>query len=144
MTRPHSEGGPDLPSLREAAAQHASASTASDAATAYRDLGRFIDAAGDAGDETALLEALDLAARIEPVCDAVHACLVRYGRSNACACLRETRTNAQSAWSWTQPELLQQIYWLRAAFQHEGYDDLSRLYKAQKPCRCSSMSIPIT
>jgi hypothetical protein len=131
MTRPL-EGGPDLPGLRQAVARHAA--TVSDAAAAYRDLGWFIDAAGDAGDEAALLGALDLAERIEPLCDPVHACLVRYGRSNAWACLREIRTNDQSAWSWTQPELLQQIYWLRAAVQHEGYADLPRLYKAQIHC----------
>lgn len=131
MQDDHSENDLDLAGLR-LAAQHAA--TAGDAATACRDLGRFIDAAGDARDEGALLEALDLSERIESSCEAVHACLVRYGRSNAWAWLRDIRTNDQNAWSWTQPELLQQIYWLRAAIQHDGYADLPGSYKAQIHC----------
>lgn len=123
---------PNLAILQHAAARHLTA--AGDSAEIYTDLGQFIDAGADAGNETALLDALDLTDQIEPLCDDVHASLVRYARSNTWGALRDIRRTPQNAWSWEQPELVQQIYWLRASVQHPGYTELPRHYRAQIRC----------
>lgn len=48
--------------------------------------------------------------------------------------LRKVRRTPQKASSWSQPELVQQIYWLRAGIQHPDYAQLPRHYKAQIRC----------
>lgn len=123
---------PNLTSLQQGAARHLTA--VGDSADIYSDLGQFIDAGADAGNETVLLDALDLTDQIEPLCDDAHACLVRYARSNAWGALRDIRRTPQNVWSWEHPELVQQIYWLRASIQHPGYTQLPRHYKAQIRC----------
>lgn len=123
---------PNLANLRQAVARHLT--TVGDSAEIYSDLGQFIDVAVDAGDETVLLDALDLTGQVEHLCDDMHASLVLYARSNAWGALRDIRRTPQNAWSWEQPELVQQIYWLRASVQHPGYTELPRHYKAQIRC----------
>lgn len=129
---PGEEAAPNLSNLRHAAARHLTAG--GDAAEIYSDLAEFIDAAGDAGDEAVLLDALDLTDQIEPLCDDAHASMVRYARSNAWDAVRHTRRTPQNAWSWAQPELVQQIYRLRACVQHPGHAQLPRHYRAQIRC----------
>lgn len=126
------DAAPDLSSRRQAAARHLTA--VGNAAEIYSDLAEFIDAAADAGNEAVLLDALDLTDQIEPLCDDVHASLVRYARANAWDALRHIRRTPQNVWSWTQPELVQQIYWLRASVQHPGHTQLPRHYRAQIRC----------
>lgn len=123
---------PDLSRLRQAATRHLA--SAGDAAEIYGDLAKFIDAASDAGDEGVLMGSLELADQIEPLCDVKYASMVRYARSNAWEALRRIRRTSQNAWSWYQPELLQQIYWLRACVQHPGHPKLPRHFKAQVRC----------
>lgn len=122
----------DLVRLRHAAVRHLNAS--GDSADIYADLAQYIDAAADAGDETALLDSLNLTDQIEPLCDDAHASLVRYARSNAWDGIRQIRRTPQNAWSWEQPELVQQIYWLRASVQHPGHKQLPRHNRAQIHC----------
>lgn len=126
------DAAPDLASLHQAAVRHLTA--VGNAAETYSDLAKFIDAAADAGSEAVLLEALDLTDQIEPICDDAHASLVRYARSNAWDSLRQIRRTPQNGWSWTQPELVQQIYWLRASAQHPGHTQLPRHFRAQVRC----------
>lgn len=126
------DAAPDLTSLRQAAAIHLTAG--GDSAEIYRDLAKFIDAAADAGDEALLLDALDLSKHIEPLCDDAYASLVRYARSNGWDALRHIRRTPQNVWSWEQPELVQQIYWLRASVQHTGHAQLPRQYRAKIRC----------
>lgn len=126
------EAAPDLANLRQAAARHLNVS--GDSAAIYADLAQLLDAAADAGDEAALLDALKLTDEIEPLCDDAHASLVRYARSNAWDALRQIRCAPQNAWSWEQPELVQQIYWLRASVHHPGHTQLPRHHRAQIRC----------
>jgi hypothetical protein len=134
---PSEDAAPDLASLRQAAARHLTA--VGDAAEIYSDLAEFIDAAADAGNEAALLDALDLTDQIEPLCDDAHASLVRYARSNAWDALRHIRRTPRNIWSWAQPELVQQIYWLRASVQHPGHTQLPRHYRAQIRCNLGNV-----
>jgi len=126
------DAAPDLASLRQVAARHLTA--AGDSAEIYSDVAQFIDAAADSGNEAVLLDALDLTDQIEPSCDDARASLVRYARSNAWAALRHIRRTPQNVWSWAQPELVQQIYWLRASIQHPGHTQLPRHNRAQIRC----------
>lgn len=73
---PGQEDPPDLAALRQAVVQHLT--TAGGSEEIYGDIAQLIDAASDEGDEAAVLDALDLAGQIEPLCDGVHASLVRY------------------------------------------------------------------
>ena len=123
---------PTLEELRNVVARYAAG--AIDSQGAYLALGKFIDAAGDAGDAQELELALGLADRIEPACAPVFACLVIYARANAWASLRVVRTDETSAWAWDQPELLQEIYWLRSAIQHPGFEELPKPRRAQILC----------
>lgn len=126
------DAAPDLATLRQAAARHITA--VGNSAEIYSDLAQFIDAAADAGNEVALLDALDLTDQIEPLCDDGHVSLVRYARSNAWHALRVIRRTPQNVWSWEQPELVQQIYSLRASVQHPGYTKLPRRDRAKIRC----------
>jgi len=121
-----------LAGLRQTAMRHLTAM--GDPAEIYDDLAQFIDAAADAGNEAVLLDALNLTDQVEPLCDDAYASLVRYARSNAWDALRYIRRTPQNVWSWEQPELVQQIYWLRASVQHPGHTKLPRHYRAQIRC----------
>jgi len=105
-----------------------------DSEAAFEALASLVDSANDEGNEAALVKAIELAEGIEAKCLPKDACLVRYNRSNAWASLQRLRSTPQKAWSWEQPELLQQIYWLRAAIQHEGYAQLPASRRAQIHC----------
>jgi tetratricopeptide (TPR) repeat protein len=129
---PGQEDPPDLAALRQAVIQHLT--TAGGPEEIYGDIAQLIDAASDEGDEAAVLDALDLAGQIEPLCDDVHASLVRYARSNAWDALRHIRRTPQNVWSWSQPELVQQIYWLRSCVQHPGHAQVPKHYRAQMRC----------
>jgi hypothetical protein len=97
-------------------------------------LARLIDVGGDEGDAEALADAIALSTSIEEKTAARDACLVLYLRSNAWSSLQGLRHDGLDAWAWEQPELLSQIYWLRAAIQHEGFNDLSTGRKSQIFC----------
>ncbi len=97
-------------------------------------LGRLIDTAGDCGDAEALADAILLSMDIEAGGQPTHACLVLYHRSNAWSQLQIVRHDAGNAYAWEQPELLSQIYWLRAAVQHEGFEKLNDGRRSQIFC----------
>lgn len=131
------DAAPDLARLRQQAERHLT--TLGNSAEIYSALAQFIDAADDASNEAALLDALNLTDQIEPLCDAAHASLVLYARSNAWDALRQVRRTPQNIWSWEQPELVQQIYWLRASVQHPGYTQLPHHDKAKIRCNLGNV-----
>lgn len=94
----------------------------------------LVDDAGDADNEEVLVYAIELSDIIESKASLSDACLVRYHRSNAWAALRSIRKTGEDVWSWEQPELLKQIYWLRGAVQHLGHADLPAARRAQIYC----------
>lgn len=105
-----------------------------DSEAAVEALASLVDAAEDAGNEAALLKAIELAKGIETRCLLNDACLVRYNLSNAWAALHRLRMVPSTIWTWAQPELLEQVYWLRAAIQHEGYANLPPARRGQIHC----------
>ncbi len=108
--------------------------TGGNSEAAFDALASLVDAADDEENEAALVKAIELADGIEAKCLPKDACLIRYNRSNAWAALHRIRSTPENAWSWEQPELLEQVYWLRAAIQHEGYAQLPRPRRAQLHC----------
>lgn len=110
------------------------ATAGGDSNAAVEALACLVDSADDEDNTTVLVKAIELAEGIEAKCLPKDACLVRYYRSNAWAGLRRLRSTPAKAWSWEQPELLEQIYWLRAAIQHEGYAQLPAPRRAQFHC----------
>ena len=97
-------------------------------------LALLIDTAEDRHREDVLVEAIQISDLIEKSAVPVDACLVRYLRSNAWAALRQIRHSGDAVWAWKQPELVQQIYWLRGAIQHEGFAALPSGRTAQIYC----------
>lgn len=89
---------PNLDKLRALAERYADGVTGGGAA--YAALGRFVDAAGLAGDESSLLRALKLADQVQARVGPKVACLVNYARANAWASLRASRTSEANAWDW--------------------------------------------
>lgn len=108
--------------------------TSGDSEAALDALASLVDTADDEQNERALVKAIKLAEEIETNCSPTDACLVRYNRSNAWAALHRIRSTSENAWSWEQPELLEQLYWLRAAIQHKGYAQLPSARRAQLHC----------
>ena len=108
--------------------------TASNSEAMFNAHASLVDVADDEESEAALIKAIELADRVEAKCLPKDACLIRYNRSNAWAALHRIRSTPENTWSWEQPELLEQLYWLRAAIQHEGYAKLPRPRKAQLHC----------
>lgn len=97
-------------------------------------LGRLVDTAGDFGDADALADSILLSIDIEAGATPADACLVLYHRSNAWSHLQIVRHDSGNAYAWEQPELLSQIYWLRAAVQHEGFESLDAGRRSQIFC----------
>lgn len=97
-------------------------------------LGRLVDTAGDIGDAEALADAILLSVDIEVDAQLEDICLVFYHRSNAWSLLQIVRHEKENAYAWEQPELLSQIYWLRAAVQHVGFERLSSGRRSQIFC----------
>lgn len=110
------------------------ASTPDNSGAAVEVFCALVDTAEDACNEAQLLKAIELAPAIEEKCMPEDACVVRYTLSNAWAALHRIRNAPSALWSWAQPELLQQVYWLRAAIQHEGYAALPAARRGQIHC----------
>lgn len=126
------EEQPSLEDLASATARYAK--EPGDGEAAYTALGSLVDAAGDARDQQHLLLALNLAEKIQAGCQPKFACLVNYARANAWSALRNARTTEANAWNWDQPELLQEIFWLRATIQHAGFPALEGPLRARALC----------
>ena len=110
------------------------AMTGGDSEAAFDAHASLVDVADDEENEAALVKAIELAEGIEAKCLPKDACLIHYNRSNAWAALHRIRSTPENVWSWEQPELLEQVYWLRAAIQHEGYAQLPRARRGQLHC----------
>lgn len=110
------------------------AMTGGDSEVMFNTHASLVDGSDDEDNEAALIKAIELAEKIEAKCLPKDACLIRYSRSNAWAALHRIRSTPENVWSWEQPELLEQVYWLRAAIQHEGYASLPRPRRAQLHC----------
>lgn len=94
----------------------------------------LIDAAGDAGDESILRQATQLADAIASRCQPEDACLIHYSCSNAWAELRRNEVRSWEDDSLDHPALLKQLYFLRAAIQHEGFKQLAPMLRARIHC----------
>lgn len=94
----------------------------------------LVDAAGDAGDEAALVKATQLASAVEAGCSGWRICWARYCNANAWSALYYLRRYPEQALSWDQPELLNQIFNLRSALQHEAILELEPIARAQLHC----------
>ena len=83
---------------------------------ALKQLGLFIDAAGDTGHRQALNHALALAATIRPQCSAADVPMLDYYEANVWSCLRHlNRKEGQDMWDWQQPELENEVMGFRRA-----------------------------
>lgn len=108
-------------------------------AEACEALAQLVDTADQEGNIRVLKRAIELSALIEPNCMPIDACLVRYNCSNAWAALHRLECmSSEDSWSWDQPELLKQVYWLRSAIQHEGYALLPAARRAQFHCNLAN------
>ncbi|MBY0240701.1 MAG: hypothetical protein K2X55_15430 [Burkholderiaceae bacterium] len=128
------DGSEELPSLDGLRTQLEKRIALADVTEALEFLAAYIDASGDVEDEHALVEALRLADTIDVSSFPESASLLCYYRANAWADLHRIRHFESASWSWEHPELLKQVYWLRASVQHEGFEALSSLTKAQVHC----------
>lgn len=55
-----------------------------------------------------------------------------YFRANAWSVIREIKHQDESnVWQWNQPELLEEIYWLRSAIQSESFSQLDSIRQCQ-------------
>lgn len=102
--------------------------------TTLESLAILIDTADDSKNQAALIRAIELAECIEKKCRVEDVCLVYFYSSNAWSGLHRLRNNSTNTLAWEQPELLKQIYYLRAAIQHEGYFTLQAQRRAQLHC----------
>lgn len=83
---------------------------------ALKQLGPFIDAAGDMGHRPALHHALALANTIRPQCAATHVPVLDYYEANVWACFRHlNRREGRDLWDWQQPELENEVIGFRRA-----------------------------
>lgn len=95
-------------------------------------LGQYIDQASDTSDlemaKNAIKLCEDLALRVSGLL-AVELC---YFRANAWSVIRNLNHRDDSLiWKWNQDEMLQEIYWLRSAVQHECFVELELLRQSQ-------------
>ncbi len=107
---------------------------AADLSESINKLALLVDLAEDMRREDILCESIQVADVIEKRAIRADACLVRYLRSNAWAALKHIRSTNDNVWEWKQPELVQQMYWLRGAIQHEGFPVLASGRRAQIYC----------
>lgn len=96
--------------------------------------GALVDAADDEREEGALVRATELALAVEEVCTGANATWARYCHANAWSGLYRLRRYPDLALSWDQPELLNEIFHLRSALQHEGATQLANHLRAQVHC----------
>jgi hypothetical protein len=95
--------------------------------------GSLIDVSTDLGREDGIIRALqwcdELARR--PLRNAESA-LVEYFRANAWAARQELKHREKTAlWNWEQPEVQEQILYLRRAMRHPGYGELDVIRRCQ-------------
>lgn len=86
------------------------------ASEALKQLGPFIDAAGDTSHRQALHHALALAKAIRPQCTAADVPVLDYYEANVWACFRHlNRREGHDLWDWQQPELEHEVIGFRNA-----------------------------
>jgi hypothetical protein len=96
-------------------------------------IGHLIDLSGDLQRPEGAIRALEWTDALErrgtPAADAA---LLEYFRANAWAVRRHARLGDRAAeWAWEQPELQKEIYHLRRALRHAGFERLSELRHCQ-------------
>ncbi|MBV6823578.1 LA2681 family HEPN domain-containing protein [Pseudomonas sp. PD9R] len=94
----------------------------------------LIDAAGDAGDESILRQATQLAEAIAARVEPEDTCLIHYSCSNAWGLLRRFEVQSWEDDTLDHPTLLEQLFFLRAAIQHEGFKQLAPMLRAKIHC----------
>ncbi len=103
------------------------------AAVALKHIGMLVDIAGDLRSEDGTTLALDWANALSArkLRDSQRAVL-EYFIANAWDNRRQFRhRDVSAAWLWEQPELLEQIYHLRAAGQSKGFEKLAEVRRCQ-------------
>ena len=89
-------------------------------------IAKLVDASGDLGRDEGLIRALEWCDNAEQqgLSDA-RATLVEYYRANAWGHRKQIKNRDQSSvWAWEQPELQNQVWHLRHAVAHAGFESL--------------------
>lgn len=94
----------------------------------------LIDAATVADDEGILRQATELVDVIAHRLELKDACFIYYSCSNAWAGLRKLQVQTRKDDTLDHPTLLKQLYYLRAAIQHEGFKQLAPMLRARVHC----------
>ena len=96
-------------------------------------LGTLIDLSGDLDNDAGTDTAIKWCDKLEFVkLSATNKCLLDYYRSNCWANRQQKKRLDRSAvWSWEQPEIEKQIFYLRRAINQEGFAELHGLRKCQ-------------
>jgi tetratricopeptide (TPR) repeat protein len=96
-------------------------------------IGRLIDLSGDLNQDAGTARALEWCEILEKRSPPdPQAALLEYFRGNAWNNRRrEKHRDKDAAWSWEQPELQKEIFHLRRAVIHPGFDDLHPLRRCQ-------------
>jgi tetratricopeptide (TPR) repeat protein len=135
MTGPLVDTSPERDNLERQFAQVLSQewTDALPVAEAMKTIGLLIDYSSDLAKEEGIAKALqwsdDLAKKTLNDSDAV---LLEYFRANAWTTRRRLNHIAQdSVWHWEQPELQNEILYLRRAIRHAGFESLDAVRKSQ-------------
>ncbi len=91
----------------------------------------LVDAASDARDEDELTNLIALGAQIAAASSGWSICWVLYCIANAWSALYTIRRYPGHALSWQQPELVNQLFYLRSALQHDAASALPLSRRAQ-------------
>ena len=94
----------------------------------------LVDSAGDAQDVALLGRATELASEVVALCERTAGCLVLYSCANAWAHLYVIEYQEDQATIVNHPALLNELYFLRAAIQHEGFTAIPADRRAKIHC----------
>lgn len=94
----------------------------------------LVDSAGDAQDVALLGRATELASEVVALCEPTAGCLVLYSCANAWAHLHIIEYQENQATIVNHPALLNELYFLRAAIQHEGFTAIPADRRAKIHC----------
>lgn len=91
----------------------------------------LMDAAGDLRGEDELIRLIELGPQVEAASSGWRVCWVLYCIANAWSALYTIRRYPKHALSWEQPELANQMFYLRSALQRASAEDLPLPLRAQ-------------
>lgn len=94
----------------------------------------LVDSAGDAQDAAILQRATDLVGKVMALCEPSAGCLVLYSCANAWSHLHVLEYQENQETIVNHPALLNELYFLRAAIQHEGFTAITADRRAKIHC----------